>query len=162
MPGPASSHPMSPNTLETFRGATEPFQLDLPPPAWQEVCGGGQGQKCRSTSNGSVADLEGRIPQHLPNQPNCGPRGASGEKFHAAPSKKQACFLEGTLALRNQRGKGASWNTPLLLRWCCVGLFMACQLLLSSWQTNQIREGEGPGTGVAKNQSAQGHGMSAA
>ena len=29
-----------------------------------------------------------------------GPRGASREKFDAAPSKKQACFLEGPLPLR--------------------------------------------------------------
>ena len=31
-----------------------------------------------------------------------GPRGASHEKFHAAPSKKQARFLEGPLSLRTQ------------------------------------------------------------
>ena len=32
-----------------------------------------------------------------------GPRGASHEKFHAAPSKKQGRFLEGPLSLRTQR-----------------------------------------------------------
>ena len=42
---------------------------------------------------------------------NQGPRGASHEKFHAAPSKKQACFLEDALPLRN-KGRGGLLRTP--------------------------------------------------
>ena len=41
-----------------------------------------------------------------------GPKGASHEKFHAAPSKKQACFLEGSPPLRN-KGKRDLLRTPL-------------------------------------------------
>ena len=40
-----------------------------------------------------------------------GPRGASYEKFHAAPSKKQARFLEGPLPLRAQ-GKSDLLRSP--------------------------------------------------
>ena len=38
--------------------------------------------------------------------------GASHEKFHAAPSKKQASLLEGALPLRN-KGNGAFLEPPL-------------------------------------------------
>ena len=60
-----------------------------------------------------------------------GPSGASHEKFHAAPSKKEARFLEGPLSLRTQ-GKMTFLEAPLLLRRCCVELFVAYPLLLPS------------------------------
>ena len=44
-----------------------------------------------------------------------GPRGASHEKFYAAPSKKQACFSEGPLPLKKQKGLLRT-PPPLLLR----------------------------------------------
>ena len=60
------------------------------------------------------------------------PRGWSHEKFHAAPSKKQACFLEGLLPLRNEGKEELLRTPPLLLRRCCVEVFMAYPLLLPS------------------------------
>ena len=63
-------------------------------------------------------------------------KGVSQEKFHAAPPKKQACFLEGALPARN-KGKRTFLEAPLLLRRCCVELFMAYPLLLSPyWNCN--------------------------
>ena len=41
-----------------------------------------------------------------------GPKGASHKRFHAAPSKKQACFLEGSLTLRN-KGKRTFLEPPV-------------------------------------------------
>ena len=62
-----------------------------------------------------------------------GPRGASHENFHAAPSKKQARILEGPLSLEI-KGKATFLEAPLLLRRCCVELFVAYPLLLPSYK----------------------------
>ena len=51
-----------------------------------------------------------------------GPRGASHEKFHAAPSKKQARFLEGPLSLRTQ-GKSDLLRSPFASKKVLRGTF---------------------------------------
>ena len=51
-----------------------------------------------------------------------GPRGASHEKFHAAPSKKQARFLEGPLPLRAQ-GKSDLLRSPFASKKVLRGTF---------------------------------------
>ena len=51
-----------------------------------------------------------------------GTRGASHEKFHAAPSKKQARFLEGLLALRTQ-GKSDLLRGPFASKKVLRGTF---------------------------------------
>ena len=50
------------------------------------------------------------------------PRGASHEKFHAAPSKKQARFLEGALSLRTQ-GKSDLPRSPFASKKVLRGTF---------------------------------------
>ena len=54
------------------------------------------------------AKIPGKMGNGTENGPRlrCGPRGSSHEKFHGAPSRKQACFLGGLLPLRN-KGKRA-------------------------------------------------------
>ena len=52
-----------------------------------------------------------------------GPRGASHEKFHAAPSKKQARFLEGPLSLRTQ-GKSNLLRSPFASKKVPSGTFL--------------------------------------
>ena len=59
------------------------FSHLLPLPVWHVA-------KIRTTTNRSKCQWEVRR----------GPRGSSHEKFHAAPSKKQARFLEGPLPFR--------------------------------------------------------------
>ena len=54
-----------------------------------------------------------------------GPRGGSHEKFHASPSKKQACFLEGPLSIQQERTRKLLRSPPLLLGRWCVELLMA-------------------------------------
>ena len=62
------------------------------------VGGGGHNLVLRNSSDQStLAFLLGR-----------GPKGVSHKRFHAAPSKKQACFLEGPLPPRNKGKKRPS------------------------------------------------------
>ena len=59
-------------------------------------------------------------------------KGTSHEKLHAAPSKKQPCFLEGALPLRNIKETKAFLEAPVVSQKVLRGTFDGLPLMLPS------------------------------
>ena len=68
-----------------------------------------------------------------------GPRGASHEKFHAAPSKKQTRFLEGSLPLRIE-GKSDLLRSPFASKKVPSGTFRGLPPVAPLLLPGKIRE----------------------